>query len=105
MCLTHLSPNRHLNWLTVDAGTVVTTEGDIGDAFYIAFHGRLEVSCKGQVVGLVSAGHSFGERALDFDEPRSATVTAIEPCDLLVLPSFKFKMLTGIEEVSFKNGY
>ena len=71
--------------LTVPAGTVVVSTGDVGDRYYLVLHGRLEVSVAGRIAGQLTAGQSFGEIALLRDLPRQATVTAITAVGLLTV--------------------
>lgn len=65
-------------------------EHDDGDALYFVVGGRLELSMMaedGRKLGLdvVSRGSFFGEIALLDPGPRTATATALEECDLLML--------------------
>ena len=66
-------------------GANIVTEGEHGDRFYIVLSGRVRVSVEGRDAGEVTAGGSFGEIALIRDVPRTATVQAIEPTDLLAI--------------------
>ena len=56
------------------AGTPVIEQGEVGDRFYIVLDGELEVERDGTLLGEVGAGDFFGETALLFDTPRTATV-------------------------------
>lgn len=64
-------------------GTVITKEGDPGDAFFFVKTGAVEVSTmKGpEKVKLadLAAGDFFGEVAVITAQPRTATVTALTP--------------------------
>jgi CRP/FNR family cyclic AMP-dependent transcriptional regulator len=75
---------------------VIICEGDDPTAFYVVVSGRLRVyltesSGKEFVLRTLNEGDYFGELALLDDEPRSASVAAIEPCKLLVLSKSAFK--------------
>ena len=62
----------------VSEGTVIVSEGDQGDLFFIIEEGEVKVTKKG--VGEVSRlgpGSYFGEVALLFEQPRAASVTAV----------------------------
>lgn len=66
------------------------TEFDHGDALFFIIKGRLELSTmgdEGRKLGLdvLSRGAFFGEIALLDPGPRTATVTALEDCQLLML--------------------
>ena len=76
-----------MNWerVEVTAGTRVIRQGDPGDRFYIVTRGRLAVEVDGRVMATLSDGDQFGEIALLRNVPRTATVTAIEPTELLAL--------------------
>jgi hypothetical protein len=69
---------RHLVPVEVASGTVVVTEGESGDVFYLIESGRVAVTHGAEQVREESAGEYFGEIALLRDVPRTATVTAVE---------------------------
>jgi CRP-like cAMP-binding protein len=68
--------------VTVEAGDVVIAAGDEGDRFFVIRSGSVEVREAGVTLGM---GDSFGEIALLRDVPRTATVAAVEPTELLAL--------------------
>lgn len=71
---------------SVNAGTTVIEEGTLGDKMYIVVSGELEVKRKdGQRVAVLGAEQVVGDMALLDDEPRSATVVALEEVHLLSL--------------------
>ncbi|HXR21239.1 MAG TPA: cyclic nucleotide-binding domain-containing protein [Acidimicrobiales bacterium] len=72
------------------AGTDVVRQGEEGSLFYIVVSGRADVLVNGYVVGAVSRGDSFGERALLRDVPRMATVRSLSPMRLLALSRENF---------------
>jgi CRP/FNR family transcriptional regulator, cyclic AMP receptor protein len=79
---------------------VVVTQGEDAQALFAIKRGRLKVvSCgpdgRDTVLGLMSEGEVFGEVALIDGGTRSATVTAIEPCELLVIERGQFLALLG----------
>jgi voltage-gated potassium channel len=77
---------------TVPAGATVIRKGERGDAMYLIASGRVEVESAAGKVRL-EEGDFFGEMALLSREPRSATVTAVRPTDLLVLDADDFLRL------------
>ena len=72
------------------AGTVIVTEGDHGDRFYLIESGEVDVSASGEHLGTMRAGDHFGEIALLRDVPRTATVTAESEVALYALERDQF---------------
>ena len=73
----------------------VVTQGDHGDSFYIILKGTCEVYVNNNLVGTLHKGMSFGEKALENNTPRAATVTAIEPLVVMILRSSEYKSLVA----------
>ncbi len=73
----------------VSQGGLVMREGEPGNCAYLVQSGRVIVytQCDGQKVELarLGVGEIFGEMALASDIPRSATVQALEDCNLIVI--------------------
>ncbi len=72
------------------SGETLFTEQDTGDAIYFMVGGRVEISMiadDGRKLGfdVLSRGAFFGEIALLDPGPRTATATALEDCELLIL--------------------
>lgn len=70
---------------SVEAGEAVFTQDQPGDAMYLIRRGSVDVERHGQLLATLDQGHHFGEMALVDGYPRSATVKAVEPSDLLVI--------------------
>ena len=81
----------------VEAGQVIFESGDRGDELYVIVSGRLKVyrGGAGAEVKLAEVGsrECFGEMALLDSESRSASVAALEPCQLLKLHATDFREL------------
>lgn len=78
-------------WRDAPSGTVVVTQGEPGDAFYVVAGGELSVTVDGKVRDrTLSAGDGFGEIALLHRVPRTATVSAIADSELLMVSSAQF---------------
>jgi CRP/FNR family cyclic AMP-dependent transcriptional regulator len=76
--------------------TTIMAGGDPTDSLYIVLSGRLKVMMsdsegKEVILTILGPGEFFGEMGLIDDEPRSATVMTIEPCELLSIAKRDFK--------------
>jgi CRP/FNR family cyclic AMP-dependent transcriptional regulator len=76
--------------------SVIMAAGDPIDSLYIVISGRLKVMMgdadgKEVILSLIGPGEFFGEMGLIDDSPRSASVVAIEPCELLSITKRDFK--------------
>jgi len=82
----------------ITIGEHVIVQGDIGDYFYIVKSGRFDIVVKkGQdppkKVFEAGEGFAFGELALLYNAPRSATITASEPSEVWCLDRVAFRNL------------
>ena len=87
-------------------GEIIINEGEVGDEFYILNEGSVHISRKtpaGDVIALADLDASmnifFGETALISDDTRSATVSALTDCKVIVLSSKKFHELCNKDPV------
>jgi CRP/FNR family transcriptional regulator, cyclic AMP receptor protein len=74
---------------------VIFYQGDSGDSFYVILAGQVKVSVsspEGQeaILVMLDAGESFGELALLDEQPRSATIEATGPTEVLVMRKDEF---------------
>lgn len=74
---------------------LIVREGDAPDSFYALISGSVKVFVRDAagrelVLGTKGPGEYFGEMMLD-DNPRSASVAALEPCRCAVIPRAEFK--------------
>ena len=87
---------RSLEPLSVPAGVDVIRRGDVGDGFYVIADGEVEIIRDGRVVATRTRGEGFGEIALLYDVPRTATVRARRECELYLLERDAFLLgVTG----------
>jgi len=92
-----------LDLLTVEANFPedrnIITIGEPGDALYVLIEGTVAVLYPGQEqefeLARLGPGDFFGEMALLNEEPRSATVRALEPCRALVIEKEDFRRLVS----------
>jgi serine/threonine protein phosphatase PrpC len=84
-------------------GEVVIREGDKGDELFIVLEGQVRVSRGDQTLTHFGPGEHFGEMALIRSVPRSATVTAVGPAELVVIRRADFfEILRKEHEVAVK---
>lgn len=88
---------RAADAVAVGAGTAVVKEGETGREFFIVLSGEVSVNVGGNEVAVLKEGEWFGELAIIDPAPRDATVTALSPCELLVIDARSFAPL--LEEV------
>jgi CRP/FNR family transcriptional regulator, cyclic AMP receptor protein len=67
----------------VDHGSVVIVEGAVEEHLFVVVRGRLRVHRGEETLAILGPGSTVGELAALVPEPRSATVTAVEPATLL----------------------
>jgi HEAT repeat protein len=79
-----------LEEIEVAAGETIFHKGDHGDSLYIAIAGKLRVDDGDHLLNYLHESDVFGEMALLDDEPRVASVTAVEPTQLLRLEQGPF---------------
>ena len=82
---------------TYSAGTKLFSQGDSGSGLYILKSGKVSITQTSgsegteKEINTVGAGETLGEMALLDDQPRSATVTAVEDVTALLLPVWEFR--------------
>lgn len=88
--LTELLEERH-----VTVGQVVCKQGELGDDCFIVRQGLLEIRTDGRLIRTIGPGDYIGERALITNQPRSATVTALEDSDLWRMDRKSFEQVVS----------
>jgi CRP-like cAMP-binding protein len=80
--------------LEVEAGKVLTREGDLGREFFVIVEGEVSVTKDGEEIRRLGPGDFFGEIALVYEDARrTATVTAATPLRFFVLTRQSFRSL------------
>lgn len=59
----------------MSSGEKVVTQGELGSAFFIIKEGEVKITIKDRLIRTLGKHDYFGERALLYDEPRTASVT------------------------------
>lgn len=72
---------------------MVFDQGDFGDKVFVIVSGEAEVLRDGQLVATLKTGEIFGEMALISDRPRSASIRARTPLDLISISRDAFEKL------------
>jgi len=80
----------------VPRGTAVLHAGDRTDFVYLILQGNLKVLVSDEegrevILSNLGAGEFFGEMGVLDDNPRSATVVTVMPCELVVISKADFK--------------
>jgi CRP/FNR family cyclic AMP-dependent transcriptional regulator len=74
-----------------DPGQKIASEGEGGLNFFVVAEGEATVTVRGNEVGTLGPGASFGEIALVDKAARSATVAAQTPMRCYALPVWSFR--------------
>ena len=92
---------KHMRILFFDPLQEICRQGDEGTCFYIINSGRVGVY-KAELGNIkireLTIGNSFGELALITGESRQATITALEPTELIVLDKETFDKVIKTEQ-------
>ena len=82
-------------YMEASAGSTIIRQGDDGDAFYVMEDGIVDVAEEGIHKTTLSGTISFGEIALLYGCPRSATLRARRFCKLWFIGRTAFRAITG----------
>lgn len=92
---------RGLDLVCFDAGDLILVEGEVGDSMLILSSGRVKVYVKtaggrSTKVKEFEEGDFFGEISVLTGKPRTATLTAAEDCECLVLDRATLEEITKL---------
>jgi CRP-like cAMP-binding protein len=79
--------------LEVEAGTILTTEGEHAYELFVIESGEAEVRKSGELVRSLGPGEAFGEIGLLATGTRTASITATTPMKLVAIFSREFKQI------------
>lgn len=88
---------RTCDEIDIQAGRVLTTEGESGREFFVIRSGQATVRRNNRKIATLGPGHYFGELSLLSRLPRNSTITADTDMNLLVLGQRELSAL--IEDV------
>lgn len=78
-------------------GRRILSSGESGHCMYVILSGSVRVTSGDITLATLLPGDFFGEVALVDDGPRSADVTAAEPCELLCITRMTLGVLAGLQ--------
>ncbi len=76
--------------VSMPAGTVLISEGEAAEAFYVIVTGTVRVERNGEFVRSMSDGGFLGEIALVEERTHTATVTCTTECEFVQLSRHEF---------------
>jgi len=79
--------------IDVPADHVLMRQGDSGNEMFVITSGRVGIDRNGKRISERAVGDAVGEMSLLSEGPRTATVTTLEPCHLLVAGHREFHSL------------
>ena len=84
--------------ITAERGELIVSQGSAGESLYIVARGQIRVylsdeTAKEIILGLEGPGAIFGEIAVLDEQPRSASVAAMERTELLMIEGREFRQL------------
>jgi CRP-like cAMP-binding protein len=87
---------KHVWQKTAEAGSVIVSHEEVGDALFVIASGKVKVVLYGEtgreiILSILRSGDFFGEMALLDKQPRSANVVAVEESQLLGLDREAFQ--------------
>jgi CRP-like cAMP-binding protein len=86
----------------LDTDEQLTKEGTVGRQAFIILSGQAAVTVAGRPIATVGPGEIIGEMALLDHQPRSATVTALEPMQAFLIDLQSFNSLLSEPAIARK---
>jgi CRP-like cAMP-binding protein/Pyruvate/2-oxoacid:ferredoxin oxidoreductase delta subunit len=86
-----LSLTQQLDDQRVERGATIMTEGGTSDGLYIIAEGQARVEQAGHTLAVLEPGDVFGEMSLLDNAPHEASIIALTPVHLLILPRSTFE--------------
>jgi CRP-like cAMP-binding protein len=80
--------------LEYSTGKVLAREGEPGREFFVIVSGKAEATRNGALIATFGPGSFFGEMAILEHQPRVATVTIVEPTEVLAMTTAAFEAVT-----------
>lgn len=77
----------------VDAGAVITEQGQVGQEAFVVVSGDVQVIVNGHPIATAGPGSMLGEMALIDLRPRSATLVALTPVELMSYDAKHFRKI------------
>jgi CRP-like cAMP-binding protein len=77
----------------IPADEALFCEGDHGSTMYVLIRGKAEVSVGGRLMEVLQPGNIVGEMSIVSPGPRSATVTASEDSEFVIIDEHRFNEL------------
>ena len=77
----------------VEPGGVITEQGEVGREAYLVTSGEVQVRVNGHAIATAGRGSILGEMALLDLRPRSATLVALTPVNLIAYDAKQFRKI------------
>lgn len=77
----------------VEPGAIITEQGEVGQEAYVVISGEVQVIVNGHPVATAGPGSMLGEMALVDLRPRSATLKAATPVELICYDAKHFRKI------------
>ncbi len=79
-----------LDLLSYHKGETIFKKGSRGDALYVIINGQVKIHQEKHIFAILSEGEYFGEYSMFDQQERSASVTAIQPTQVVSISSTRF---------------